>query len=565
MNKVGIYLRVSTEEQSRIQDGSLVSQRRRLEEYVESQIKREQGWGLIIDVYCDEARSGKDMNRPEFQRMLDDVRSGRINLVLATELSRLSRSIKDFCGLWDLFKDHGTKFVTLRENFDTTTASGEMMVFQLIGFAQFERKQTAERISANWKSRASRGLWNGGSIPLGFDRNPNNKGILIPNPEEVETVKKIFQIFIETGSLRQACLKLSQLGFRSKSYVNKHGLAKGGDHFTLSALYNLLTNQALIGMREVGTKAERNAQNIELIPAAWPAIIERETFEAVQAMLEKNKRRYKPIEKKNYPYPLTDKLICGECGKHLGGQSAHGKIRTHFYYGHSRKLGDKGKEHLIRCRLERIRAPRMDEMATTFVQDLLKNSTLLNHAIESYQKKTVADMPGVAGRLKTVESEIRLYEKRSQNLMARLADLPPDIPAESIYEQLREINSKIAESKTAKARLNDEKHKFEAKELDTDALKTRLARAVEILSQTPIEKQKAIFENLFQFIELHPTKMRLGLYAPIKTKTPEDERDARPPGPFFVSNSDNVLDFPKRFQAERVRSIAVCNGAPGGT
>ena len=149
MNKVGIYLRVSTEEQARIVDGSLVSQRQRLEEYVEGQNRRQAGWGMIIDAYCDEAKSGKDMNRPQFQRMLSDIRSGRINLVLATELSRLSRSIKDFCGLWDLFKQHNSRFVTLREQFDTTTAAGEMMVFNLINFAQYERKQTAERISAN--------------------------------------------------------------------------------------------------------------------------------------------------------------------------------------------------------------------------------------------------------------------------------------------------------------------------------------------------------------------------------------------------------------------------------
>ena len=320
----------------------------------------------------------------------------------------------------------------------------------------------------------------------------------------------------------------------------------------MSGLYNLLTNKALIGAREIVKDGKT-----EMIPAAWSGIIELDTFATVQAILEKNKRRYKPVEKKNYPYPLTDQLICGECGKHLGGQSAHGKLNTHYYYGHSRKLGEKGSDHLIRCRLERIRAPRMDAMASEFVQKLLKDSTLLNHAIESYQKKTVTDAPGSAGRLKTVESEIRLFEKRSQNLLSRLSDLPPDIPADTIYDQLREINSKIAESKIARAKLLDEKHKFESKELDTDALKLRLARAVEILSQTPIEEQKAVFENLFQFIELHPTKMRLGLYAPIKTKTPEDEQDARPSGSFLMSN---VLDFPVN-RVERVRSTAVCVGA----
>src|SRR5438128_583725 len=121
MNCVGIYLRVSTEEQARIVDGSLVSQKSRLDEYVTGQNRREAGWGTIIDVYCDEAKSGKNLNRPEFQRLLEDVRLGRINLVLATELSRLSRSIRDFCELWDLFKKHDAKVITLREQFDTTT------------------------------------------------------------------------------------------------------------------------------------------------------------------------------------------------------------------------------------------------------------------------------------------------------------------------------------------------------------------------------------------------------------------------------------------------------------
>ncbi len=153
--------------------------------------------------------------------MLADLSSGRINLVLATELSRLSRSIKDFCGLWDLFKEMGASFVTLREHFDTTTAAGQMMVFNLINFVQYERLQTAERISANWASRAKRGLWNGGTIPLGYDRNPKSPGTLVPNSEEAEAVRTIFKTFLEVGSLRQTCLELSRLGIRSKRYVKK--------------------------------------------------------------------------------------------------------------------------------------------------------------------------------------------------------------------------------------------------------------------------------------------------------------------------------------------------------
>ncbi|MEN0059673.1 MAG: recombinase family protein [Bdellovibrio sp.] len=107
MKRVGIYIRVSTEEQARIQDGSLVSQKNRLLEYIEFQNKRESNWGTLVDIYCDEGKSAKNMKgRPEFLRMLTDVKLGRINLIVATELSRLNRNIKDFCEVWDLLKDH---------------------------------------------------------------------------------------------------------------------------------------------------------------------------------------------------------------------------------------------------------------------------------------------------------------------------------------------------------------------------------------------------------------------------------------------------------------------------
>jgi site-specific DNA recombinase len=335
MNRIGIYIRVSTEEQARVVEGSLVSQRSRLEEYVAGQNRREQGWGTIVDVYCDEAKSGKNMNRPEFRRLLEDVRLGRINLILATELSRLSRSIRDFCELWDLFKRHEARFITLREQFDTTSAAGEMMVFNLINFAQFERKQTAERISANCLSRAKRGLWNGGQVPLGYVRSEENKGVLLPG-KDAEIIKTVFKTFLETGSLRQTCLRLTKLGIRTKRSV-----------FTHSGLYHILTNQAYIGRREIGKKAGK----IETVSASWTAIIDVESFNKVQAILEANKNRFKPDEWKTYPYPLTEKVVCGECGKLMGGKSAHGRIRKHYYYEHARKISKDGVTYLRRYRL----------------------------------------------------------------------------------------------------------------------------------------------------------------------------------------------------------------------
>ncbi len=212
--------------------------------------------------------------------MLTDVKMGCIDLIIATELSRLNRNIKDFCEVWDLLKDHKASFVTLRDNFDTTTASGEMMVFNLVNYAQYERKQTSERIQANWLSRSKRGLWNGGTIPLDYDRNPKNKAELTVNVDEANTVRKIFEIFTEKETVRQTQRALTELGIHNKKHTNKHGIEKGGKPFSVGTLQSLLTNKAYIAIKEFKHKDGK----LEKIKAVWPAIIDEETFHKVQAV-----------------------------------------------------------------------------------------------------------------------------------------------------------------------------------------------------------------------------------------------------------------------------------------
>ena len=288
-------------------------------------------WGHVVDVYCDEGKSAKSVSgRPEFKRLLTDVQMGRVDLIIATELSRLSRSIRDFCEIWDLLKKHDASFITLRESFDTTTASGEMMVFNLINFAQYERKQTAERISANWESRAKRGLFNVGTIPMGYDRNPKSKGELVVNEADAQIVRMIFSLFLEKESLRKTCVALIAQGIFLRRFINKHGFEKGGKPFSVDTLRSLLTNPAYIGMRLAVVDGEK-----KLISAVWKPIISTEIFNQVEARLGLNKNRYKPDTWKKYPFPLTELITCGECGKHFGGKSGTGRVQKHFYYGHA--------------------------------------------------------------------------------------------------------------------------------------------------------------------------------------------------------------------------------------
>jgi len=210
--RICIYLRVSTEEQASNPEGSIKTQEQRLREFVKLKNSMEP-FGEIVAVFSDPGVSAKDMNRPGFQKMLLSIEKGDIDLVLVTELSRFSRSTKDFTMLQDYLENHGCKFMSLRENFDTSGAAGSMVLNMMASIAEFERRQTAERISHAFLARAKRGLYNGGSVPLGYVIDEDKVGHLKIDPAMAEVVRFAFQSFIRHETLA------ATLKFLNKSNV----------------------------------------------------------------------------------------------------------------------------------------------------------------------------------------------------------------------------------------------------------------------------------------------------------------------------------------------------------
>ena len=141
--RLGMYIRLSPSDEIR-DEGSLISHPQRIQDHVNYRNLQTPGWGVIVEKYEDKDVSGKDMNRPAYLRMLADIKSGKINGVIVTELSRLNRNVKDFLQFWDFLKRYNGKFFSLKENFDTSTAIGEMMVIQSVSFAQFERNSIVD-------------------------------------------------------------------------------------------------------------------------------------------------------------------------------------------------------------------------------------------------------------------------------------------------------------------------------------------------------------------------------------------------------------------------------------
>ncbi len=443
MRKIGAYIRVSTEDQAKIQEGSLVSQRQRVEEYVKARNLIDPGWGEIKGVYIDEAKSGKNTNRPQYQALLRDVGMGKVNTILVTELSRLSRSMRDFCDLWDYLKAHRAQFLSLREQFDSTTAAGEMMIFNLMNFAQFERKQTAERVSANFQARAMRGLYNGGPAPLGYVPNPEKKGNLLIDEKEAEQVRRIFHLYYETGSLKATLDEVNgSEGIRTKKRTKENGESTGGKKLCLNSLCKILRNRHYTGDREINKK-NRGLEKDDILPgkeykttqASWPAIISKDFFESVQAKMDSQIAKYRVDLRQTFDYFCSSVIHCPDCGKPLvgiSGTSANGQ--KHTYYAHKGKA--KGcrvhsfdAEDVHNCVRGRIKKLAQD---SEFMEQLYKDAEVRERELEPHSEKTLVSLVEQA------------KEKRKQigNLLASLENGEPG--GDSVFLQ-RRIKEREAE------------------------------------------------------------------------------------------------------------------------
>ncbi len=268
------YVRVSTPMQ--VERGeSLDVQERRLREEAERR-----GWELVM--YREPGISAKDENRPAYQQMQADLEAGRLDGVAATKLDRLWRHIRlALNGVHFITQTCGRELITLDQKFDTTTAAGRAMLNTLLTFGQFEREITAERVGEAMRARAQQGKFNGGPIPYGYRR--AERGKLVNEESEAETVRQMFDLFLEKGTVRGVCHALNAAGKRTRTgYVWANQTIR---RILRSSLY---TGELVYNRRDTSTgkaKARHDGDHIRVTNAV-PAIVSLETFTAAQEILE---------------------------------------------------------------------------------------------------------------------------------------------------------------------------------------------------------------------------------------------------------------------------------------
>src|SRR3954470_211027 len=247
--RCAIYTRVSTDAGLDQEFNSLDAQYEASEAYVRSQAHA--GWTLIKMRYDDGGFSGGSTDRPALQKLLDDVRARKINVIVVYKVDRLTRSLADFAKLVELFDAHGVSFVSVTQQFNTTTSMGRLTLNVLLSFAQFEREVTAERIRDKVAASKRKGLWVGGMVPLGYQL---KEGKLLIVNEEAEQVRTIFRRYLELGSVNRLVLDLQDRGFRTKIRQLSTGHTRGGVAFTQGPLFYMLRNRFYVG--EVRYKGE---------------------------------------------------------------------------------------------------------------------------------------------------------------------------------------------------------------------------------------------------------------------------------------------------------------------
>jgi DNA invertase Pin-like site-specific DNA recombinase len=240
--RCAVYTRKSTEHNLDLEFNSLDAQREACEAYIKSQAQ--EGWRLIPAHYDDGAFSGASLDRPALQDLLTEVRSGKIDIIVVYKVDRLTRSLADFAKLVELFDQHSVSFVSVTQSFNTTSSMGRLTLNVLLSFAQFEREVIGERVRDKIAASKRKGIWVGGSVPLGYT-SMNKKLVVVP--EEADTVRFIFQRYLELGSIGALVKDLDQRGIRTRRRAQSDGSFRGGIRFGVGPLNYLLRNPFVTG------------------------------------------------------------------------------------------------------------------------------------------------------------------------------------------------------------------------------------------------------------------------------------------------------------------------------
>ena len=404
--RCAIYTRKSTEEGLEQDFNSLDAQREACEAFIASQ--KHEGWMTLAAQFDDGGYSGGTLERPALQRLFDDIRGSKVDVVVVYKIDRLTRSLLDFAKIVEVFDAQGVSFVSVTQAFNTATSMGRLTLNVLLSFAQFEREVTGERIRDKIAASKKKGMWMGGYPPLGYDVKDRR---LVVNEAEAETVRTVFRRYQELRSVRLLKEHLDQAGIVSKWRVTPEGRPYGGKPMMRGALYHMLQNRIYRG--EIMHKGQA-------YPGQHEPIIDDGLWQGVQKTLVANQVE-RGAGNATRRLSLLTGLIYDVHGEPMTPSHAVKKgIRYGYYVSKSLLTGDKEATN----RGQRIPAAHIEALVTGRIRTWLADPVAVLNAVQCCRPDAVA-------------------QKRLLDEAARLAASWQDLNAEQLRAILRALVTKV--------------------------------------------------------------------------------------------------------------------------
>jgi len=363
--RCAIYTRKSSEEGLEQSFNSLDAQREACQSYILSQ--RQEGWRALEAHYDDGGYSGGSMERPGLQQLLADIDAKKVDTVVVYKVDRLTRSLADFAKMVEAFDARGVSFVSVTQQFNTTSSMGRLTLNVLLSFAQFEREVTGERIRDKIAASKRKGMWMGGCIPLGYDLKDRH---LIVNEREAEQVREIFRLYLEFGGVKNLKFHLDAQETKSKVRVSRSGRSSGGASYSRGALYKILRNRTYLG--------ETPHKN-QSYPGEHKAIIDRGLWEKVRMQMSESIRGHRHGMNAASPSPLCG-LVYDEEGNRFTPSHAVKRDKRYRYYVSQRIIKGVGTASVQPAR---IPARDLEIVVLSEVKRLLSSADLVVSSLAS--------------------------------------------------------------------------------------------------------------------------------------------------------------------------------------
>ncbi|MFN8547768.1 MAG: recombinase family protein [Candidatus Eisenbacteria bacterium] len=323
--RCAIYTRKSTDEGLEQSVNSLDAQREAAEAFIASQ--KHEGCVALSERYDDGGYSGGSMERPGLRRLLAEVDAGRVDVIVVYKVDRLSRSLLDFARIIGRLDEKKVAFVSVTQQFNTSTPMGKLTLNVLMSFAEFERGVISERTRDKMAAARRKGKWTGGPPLLGYDIHPDG-GRLLVNDAEAAQVREVFQVYLEAESLSDVVREVTRRGIRTKRWTTRRDQARGGEPFDKGALHRLLRSRLYLGQVDFGGS---------IYAGEHPAIVDEAVWQQAQRLLARNSRAGgRAVRNKNGAI-LVGLLHCAACDAPMSHTYSQRGPRRWRYYGCRRK------------------------------------------------------------------------------------------------------------------------------------------------------------------------------------------------------------------------------------